>query len=167
MAARVGGSSGANPVDIPDLAEFRRYLRTLDDPRAWSRRLGAVNRQLAKDAVGWARAEARSMGGPQRHFANRIAARGGVTGARITINKSEANAAFWGAMQRSGWYVHPRYNGSRGQQHPDWVGNTWDVAAHGQGPYAINPALADHLPEITEAYLGAFDHLAREAGFHR
>lgn len=98
------------------------------------------------------------MGGPWRHFAGDIKAAGGVAGARITV-ESEANAAFWGAKKRTGWNAG---HGGR-PQHPAWIGNMWDAGVTGQGPYAINQALADHTDDIVDAYSAALDRIAATA----
>jgi hypothetical protein len=162
--ARTGSSSGP-AVQVVGLPEFRAKLRQLVNPREWSKKLGHVQREIAKKVAQWAQAEARGMGGPQRHFAGAIRGRGGVAGARIQIGNEDANAAFWGAKQRSGWFVASRYAaywGSDGQHSP-WVGNSWDVGAFGQGPYAINPTIAEHRDDIVKAYREGLMELAAEA----
>lgn len=159
---RTGSTSGA-AVEVQGLAELRRELRRLENPREWTKELGRVQRDVAKKAAGWAQTSAKGMGGPQSHFATAIRGRGGVTGARIVVARPEANAAFWGAKKRTGWYARYRYSQSTGQQHPRWVGASWDVAKAGEGPYAINASLAARMPEIERMYLAGIDALTKRA----
>ena len=63
-------------------------------------------------------------------------------------------AAFWGAKKRTGWYADPRYRKSK-RQHPIWVGNSWQAGAKGQGPYALNDAIADNRDRIFELFSDA------------
>jgi hypothetical protein len=161
MASRSGATSGANVVG---LAEFRRELRKIDS--AYSTELRGVHREIAKRAQRAARAEARRMGGVQAKAANAIAASATEREARIQIRPSSrtrmANVAFWGAKGRTGWAARERYARSR-RQHPPWVGNTWDVAKRGEGPYAINDALAAELPNLLEDYALMIGRLMRRA----
>lgn len=170
IGARTGSTSGANigargAVQIVGLKEFRQKLKELDNPREWSKKLGQVQREIAKRVAAWSAGEAEGMGGPQGHFAKAIKGRGGVTGARIQIANESANAAFWGAKQRSGWFARSRYSAydGGGLQHPRWVGNSWDVGVAGQGPYAINDTIADRMDEIVKDYREGMTALAAEA----
>lgn len=126
----------------------------------WSRELAKVHRTLAKQAAEWSRSEANAMGGVQKHFSDAIRGYGSAAAARIGIAKPEAYAAFWGAKQnRTGW----NRGGSVPNIKDDWVGNAWDVARAGQGPYAINDALAEHMDDIVRLYGDAIDDLASRA----
>lgn len=149
-------------IQVEGLQSFRKALRTLDDPKAWSRELSTLNRTLAKKAAGWAQAEARRMGGMQARFAKRIAGRATATEMRLEISKKEANPAFWGALKRTGWFAAGRYRGLP-SQHPPWVGASWRVATKGEGPYALNTALAEHLDDIETEYGQLIDDLAARA----
>jgi len=60
---------------------------------------------------------------------------------------------------RTGW----NEGGARPNIKPEWVGNAWDVAVVGQGPYAINSTLATNRDYIVERYGRSFDELARRA----
>lgn len=97
----------------------------------------------------------------QGHFSGSIYGTGSASKASIAV-RQEANAAFWGARKRTGWYAAPKYAGGP-PQHPEWVGNSWDVGQLGQGPYAINPAIYHELDNIDRAYLQSIDDLARRA----
>lgn len=161
MAARSGVSSGAT---IRGLPEFRRELRALGPE--WPRELRKANKNIAQLGAHYAQVVAHGMGGVQakaasaiRGYANQREARIGVVpSARVPF----ANVAFWGAKRHTGWYERARYNDSP-RQHPEWVGNTWDVAEHGVGPYAINEALAEHIDDILDEYGEAIDRLAARA----
>lgn len=154
---RTGSTSGA-AVEVVGMKEFRRELKKLDDPKAWSKELSRANKEIAKKSVGWARAVAMGMGGPQAHFAGALRARGGLAGARIAVADGNANAAFWGAKQRTGWNA-----GNETPNLPRWVGNSWSVGVSGQGPYAINDAIAANKARIIDAYADAIDDIARRA----
>lgn len=160
---RTGSTSGANlgggRVVIVGLDDLRRELRRLEDPKGWTKKLSGLQRTIAREAAGWARSEAAGMGGPFAHFANAIRGYGTVSGARIGIGNGNANATFWGAKKRTGWNAG---NGGKAQ-HPSWVGASWDVGVHGQGPYAINQAIANHLPDIIDRYSEGIDDITRRA----
>lgn len=188
--ARSGSSSGA-AIRVDGVKEFRRELKKLENPRYWSREFGRTNRAVAEFAAQKARRLAASGGDARlgtnhrkmvRHFASHIRGRGTVTGARIGLRGAGnpiSSGALWGAKGRSGWYLERsletrrldssgrvivEYGGGR-DQFPRWVGNDWDVAKLNQGPYAINPALYLHMPQIVDKYGEAVDDLARRAGF--
>lgn len=158
----ITGGAGA---EVVGLDEFRRGLKQMENPSRWARELGLAQRKIGREAGGWARFEAQGMGGPFAHFADSIKGTGGVAGAKITIDPV-ANAAYWGAKKRTGWYADDRFLGEP-SQHPPWVGNSWDVAVDGQGPYAINPALAAHVDDIVDLYGQAIDRVAADAFDYR
>lgn len=153
-----GPDSGADAFRIDGLKELRQELRKAEDPKAWGKELAASNREAAREVAGWARATARSMGGPFAHFADQITGRATQAAARIQIDPT-ANATFWGAKGTSGWN---RGNGGA-PQHPAWVGASWDVGVVGQGPYAINETIARRGGEIVDIYAEIIDRITREA----
>lgn len=151
-------ATGGPAIHVEGLRQFRRELRGLTGDSTWTKALGQVNRTMAGDAAVWAQLEAYEMGGVWAHFAADIKGMGTAAAARLQVDR-DANAAFWGARKRTGWNA-----GHDGRpQHPEWVGNTWGVAMVGQGPYALNEALAVHLTEIVDGYGDALDDLARKA----
>jgi hypothetical protein len=152
---RTGSTSG---VEVSGLNAFRRELKTLENSREWTKELGALNRVIAKDAAADARAAAEAMGGVQKHFAAAIKGYGAAAAARIRIADERANAAFWGAKQRTGWNA-----GNQAPNQPEWVGNSWDVAVRGQGPYAINDSVADNADKYAAQYGDGFLYIARRA----
>lgn len=161
-SSRSGSSSGA-AIHVIGLKEFRRELKKLEGSREWNLMLAREQRDIARKAAGWSQDKARGMGrSPQSHFANMIKGRGGATGARVSID-STANAAFWGAKKRTGFYARYRFRMSTGSQHPAWVGAGWDVAVAGQGPYAINAALAAHVDDIVRLYGEGIDRVTQAA----
>lgn len=144
-------------VEVVGLKELRRELRRLDDPRGWTKQLTAVNRGLGRQGAQWAQGAAGGMGGVQAHFAGSIRGYGNASGARIGV-AGKANAAFWGAKQRTGWNAR-----NQTANQPEWVGAGWEVAVAGQGPYAINSALAAHVDDIVDLYAEGIDDLTRRA----
>ena len=150
----------AGPVQVVGLDDFRKELRQLEDPKPWLRELSAAHRVIGREAAAKAQGAARQMGGPQAHFAGSIRGYGSAAGARVGVADRKANAAFWGAKQdRTGWNAG---NGGRPNQ-PKWIGNTWPVGDPNRGPYAINPAIHDYLPQAEETYGDALDDLMRRA----
>lgn len=155
----------AETVNIRGLAEFRAALRDLGGN--WESELSLAHQKLGSKAAGWARARARAMGGVQARAASAIGERHSAKSAAIAVLPARgldamANVAFWGAKKHTGWYAAHRYWNSS-PQHPPWVGASWEAAVAGQGPYAINDALAAHLDDIVEEYGDMIDHIARRA----
>lgn len=146
-------------VDVKGLKEFRSELKRVD--AGFPKQLRTVHKDIADDVADRARGIASGMGGVQakaagalKGYATQTQASVGVSGGGI------ANVAYWGAKKHTGWYAH--IHSSR-PQHPAWVGNSWEPGVAGQGPYAINDALAEKLPDIDDAYLDAIEDLARSA----
>lgn len=147
-------ASRDSAVQVQGLAELRKELKLLNAGKTWTKELSKLSRKVSRSVVMWSRGEATGM---QAHFARNIRGAGGAAGARITIDRV-ANAAFWGAKQRTGWNAG---NGTANQ--PDWVGASWQVGVAGQGPYAINQAIADHMDEIIEMYGEGIDDITSRA----
>lgn len=158
---RTGATSGA-AVQVVGLKELRRELKKLEEPREWSKALGRIHREVAKAVAETARGYATQMGGSQKHFAAAIRGYGSAPAARLAIADPKAFGAFWGAKQRwTGWNAR---NGDQGRPNqPEWVGNTFPVGVRGQGPYAVNDAIADRLPWIEEHFADQIDDLLKQA----
>lgn len=150
------------PVEVQGLTEFRRALRAMDP--AFARELSKTHRGIAKRAGMASRTKAQSLGAPQRREAGAIGWSGTMTGAVVRVSQSArfpfANPTFWGRTSRTGWYAEKwaASHSGRAQGLP-WVGSSWDVGVRGQGPYAINDAIADELPSIMKDYSEALDDL--------
>lgn len=145
-------------MHIVGLAELRKELRRLDDPRGWAKELTAVHRRLARTGLSWVQAEAESMGGPYARFAAGLSARGRAAGAAISVSRKVAG--------RNGKAFIPNgvfYGSKQFPQFDRWVGNSWDVGVAGQGPYAINPAIAAHMGDIIDTYAAGIDDLTARA----
>ena len=160
-ASRTGASSG---VEVIGLKEFRRGLKAVG--AEWPKELRRVHKTIADRGAALAQGFASGMGGVQAKAAGAIRGRANQRSARIGVaggrGSPMANVAFWGAKRHSGWYAAARYSDSP-PQHPPWVGNSWEPAVFGQGPYAINPALARYLPELLDEYGQMIDRLAADA----
>lgn len=154
---RSGSSSG---VQIVGLNELRRELRRLENPREWSKALAKIHREVAKEVASTARSFAQANGGSQKHFAAAIRGYGSVQAARIGIANPDAFAAFWGAKQdHTGWNA-----GNEGRPNqPEWVGNSFDVGVKGQGPYALNDAVADRIEWAVDTIWAEVDALTQRA----
>lgn len=151
--------------EVKGLKEFRAALREL--PGEWKRELADINKRVSDEAAQWARAEASNGTRMQRAAADAIVGAGTAARAAVSVAPGTAdpfaNAAFWGARRRTGWYAGQQYRQSVGRQFPAWVGAGWAPAVEGQGPYAINPALARHQDDLINEWGDAFEHLASRA----
>lgn len=167
---RTGASSGAEFTgarggsNIDGYDEFRKALREFGTQ--WPKQLQKINKQTAELAANYAALKAYSMGGIWAAAAKAIVGRATQKDARVgvTINSRNpfAGAAFWGMKRRTGWFAAGKFSSSPKPQHPVWVGNTWEAARKGQGPYAINDALADHLDDILAIYSAEVEELMNE-----
>jgi len=155
-----------------------------------TRRIGVERRRshqvVAQFVERAARAEAR--GGPRQvaHFAEAIRARATQRSARIAVaatskRNAGALAAIWG-MKRThtgwmaGWWkgeIQPNrakgYAGSPRNTLP-WVGANWTIGVRGQGPRAINDAIAANQERIDDLYLSGYEAALAAAfpgGFER
>lgn len=162
MAGASGRTAGAQIVGLKELGSDLRELGG-----EWARALRSIHKVVADEGANQAQRDARGMGGVQAHYAKAIKAYASERDARVGIRTSGDNAgasvAFWGAEKRTGWYAKGRYADSPTPQHPAWVGNSWDVAVAGEGPYAINSALARYLPYLLEDYERMIDELTKKA----
>lgn len=152
----------ANVVGLP---EFLRELRKMDGN--WDAALSLAHQKIASKGAAYSRAAARGMGGVQAKAASAIGEKHTPKRASIAVLPSRyldemANVAYWGAKQHSGWYRARRYANST-RQHPVWIGNSWEVAVRGQGPYAINDALASRRTELLDQYLIEISRIAHAA----
>lgn len=116
-------------------------------------------------AAAWAQSAARGGSRQQARAASAIKPRSTQQTARLAISGGPpyARAAFWGMVQRSGWYGRARYASSTGKQAPPWVGNAWVAGVKGEGPHVINAALADHVDDIEALYALAYERALKQA----
>jgi hypothetical protein len=162
------GAQVVSALSVQGLPSFRKALKELGPE--WPKQLTQAHRDIAKIAERVSQNEARSMGGVFAKAAPAIRGTGNARNAKVGVKPSKsaragtamANVAFWGAKKRTGWYGKKRSPNGK-EQHPEWVGSSWDAAVAGQGPYAINTALARHMDDIQDAYLAALDRLASAA----
>lgn len=148
-------------VEIKGLKEFRRDLKAAD--AEYPKALRKANKVIADEMAKAAQARASSMGGVRAKAASSI--RGYATPVQASVGFPSggiAGAAFWGMKRHTGWYAKRQYRGSP-PQHPRWVGNSWEPGVAGQGPYAINDAIAAGIPRIIEAFGGAIDDVTKQA----
>lgn len=140
------------------LANFDRSLAQI--PREWAKVEREVLKTIADEGARRAQAKARGLGGVQAKSAKAIRGTVARGEARIGVTAGRgvpmAAAAFWGAKRHTGWYAKPQYRNGPAQHDP-WVGNGWDVAVAGTGPYAINDALAEYLPELLDDFREGLD----------
>ena len=154
------------PVRIEGMKEFRRELRKVDGTKS-SKALKKVYRQVAQMEQRHARANATAAGGAFAKARTAIKGDQTIKSASLGISRSNripfAAATFWGTKKRSGWYARERYDQSRGQQHPEWVGNTWSVGSFTEGPYVINYTIAEDMDEIVGEFSKGLDEMFAEA----
>lgn len=147
-------------VSVDGLKELRRDLKALGPQ--WPKELTKLHKEIARTVQVAAVANAAGMGRMQRKEAGAIKASGTQDSAALRVAQSSrypfANPAFWGKIKRTGWYAGGH---GRAQSLP-WVGSDWQVGVKGEGPYALNDAVADKIPEIMREYGHMLDEL-----FHR
>jgi len=157
----------ADLIEVGGIKEFRKGLKQAG--AEWPKELRKAHLAVAKIAERESRRVAINRGGLTAKAAPAISGRATGTEARLefrrrqTGNLAFTNVAFFGARQRSGWYAWERYSKSTKRQHEPWIGNAWKVAVHGQGPYAVNDALANSEAELYAEFVAAIRRLAREA----
>ncbi len=162
--ARTFRTSGASVVGLD---EFRKALKEMGPE--WPKMLLQVHKDVSERGAEWSRWELASSGTRQQKMAiDAIRGKATEKEARIGVTASQrvpwALAAVWGAYRKTGWYADPlKYKQSTARQFSPWVGNSWDVAVAGEGPYGINPALAAHLPDILEFYEQGLDRITAQA----
>jgi len=136
-----------------------------------------ANRDVAVQAQQWARSAASRGTRQQQAMAGAIQARASATMAKLALSTAgkwgAANPAFWGQTRKFGWYGG-WYRGERVKrrtagfadgppQGPKWVGSNWIGGVKGEGPYVLNDALADHIEEIGDLYLDAYERALKAA----
>lgn len=149
-------------IEIKGLSEFRKELKAIGPQ--WPKAMQKLQKELAADAAERAQGVASGMGGIYAKAAGNI--RGYATATQASVGfpgGGIAGAAYWGMLRHTGWYAAARYRASSGRQHPAWIGASWEPAVAGQGPHAINDALAQMLPEIEDRYLAMIDEISRRA----
>lgn len=170
------GDGGAVDFDASDLDQFGKDLADAQ------RRLGAERKKNHRSVAEFVArgAQSKASGWPERqvaHFAGAIRPRATTRSARVAVNAGSkrnagALAAIWGMkVEHTGWmagwvgpgkgksgpsYINPRkaagYANSPRNTLP-WVGQSWEVGQKGQGPRAINDAIADGQERIDDLYL--------------
>jgi hypothetical protein len=148
-------------VEVEGFREFKRELRAVDNEAPKSMR--KAHRRIASYVQGKARSNAGAAGGVYAKARNQIRGNSSATEASIGVReKTVGSVAFWGAKKRTGWYKAARYEEST-RQHPEWVGNTWDVGDRLQGPYVINYTIHEELDEIVDRFGAEMDELFSQA----
>lgn len=170
MARRGGGISSIAIDDGGAIKALRRSFREVD--KEATKRLKEAYREVAGFMARGAQVRARTGTPLQRKMAKAIqpgatVSRGPTV--RVTQNRSTPAAfpAFWGVdLYRLGWFAHPRYSNYtvRDQNVPPWVGNTWQTAAHGEGPHRINDAFADETDRALDVMARAVEKAAKDVG---
>jgi hypothetical protein len=163
---RAGVANIHTGIDATELRAFRRHVKDLkpDSPQ-YARRLGAAYKAGSDVIVAEAQSRARALGGIHAKAADAIKASASTTGISVRIAATAGSPygllAFWGATRHSGWYAANRYRDSP-PQHPPWVGNTWQVGEPGEGPYAINDAIAATIDDVMNNWADAIEALMNE-----
>jgi hypothetical protein len=153
--------AGPAAVEIEGLKDFRKELKALGPewPKALRKQYKTISDHVAQRAA----AKASSLGGVHAKAAPKI--KGHATASEASVGVPSGGAAsvgVWGAKRHTGWYAKPQYADSP-PQHPKWVGNSWEPGVAGQGPYAINSAIAAELPFIEQAFGAAIDDVTARA----
>jgi hypothetical protein len=155
-------AGGPRAVEVKGLKDFRRELKELEN--GMEKELRVFHKSLGDELADKARSIASGMGGVRAKTAGAI--KGYATQLQASVGFAPggrypaASVAFWGAKRHTGWYAHIN---SSVPQHPKWVGNSWEPGVHGQGPYAINDAVADAAHDLADRYGRFVDDLTARA----
>lgn len=128
-----------------------------------SKELRAEHRVVGQTVAEWARFRALAGTPAQRHFIGAIQGTGTRNYARVTVRRTGqhagAVAVYFGArpLTRSGWNAGRGRTTTTRSQFPPWVGNNWRVGVRGEGPYVINPTIAENQKRIADLYGKAAD----------
>jgi hypothetical protein len=153
--------AGPPAIEVKGLKEFRKELKAIGTewPKAMQKGAKAISDHVAAAA----QSRASGMGGVQAKAASMIKAYATPVEASVGFpSGGVAGPAFWGAKRHTGWYAAARYRGSP-RQHPVWVGTSWEPGVAGQGPYAINDAVATETPWILEQFERVVDDVTARA----
>lgn len=154
----------------PSIDDLRASIKELGpEGKRWNKALGKQNKTSSEVVAREGRSIALAMGGMQAKAASRIQGSATAKGLQIRVSRTaahgEALAAFWGSKRRTGWYALIDSPDGAAQFRP-WVGNTWKVGVRGEGPYAVNEAIATKRDEVVLNWAQGIDELARAAGFN-
>jgi hypothetical protein len=166
----LGSGARIERIQVEGLADLRRELRKLEEPKTWTRELTAIHKLIARDVAATARRDADALGGPYAHFSRAIRGYGQQLSARVGIGSAGrgqrnwgANATFWGTKHPySGWNWNGQETGGKPNLVTEWVGNSWSIAS-GQGPVAIVDAIVEETPHIIDMYGRMVDDLTKRA----
>lgn len=128
-------------VEIRGLKEFRAELKAAEGKL--ERELTKANKKAAEVAAERGRAKVSGLLPVQRKVSSLIRAAG--LGTKSVVRSG--GAGFPGVLTMGALLGAKRY-----KQFPAWVGNDWDVGVAGTGPYGVNDAIAESLPEFIETY---------------
>ena len=147
-------------IYVEGLREFTGALKRIDHELVDA--LKRAHKVIADEAAQQSQRRARGMGGVRAKAAGKITGRASTDGALVGVPSGIGAVAFWGAKRHTGWYAAPRFSESP-RQHPEWVGNSWEAGVAGQGPYAINDAIASYLPRLMEDFERMVDEATAQA----
>lgn len=153
--------AGKAAVEIEGLKEFRKDLKALGPE--WPKALRKQYKEISDHVAVRASSRASALGGVHAKAAPKI--KGYATAANASVGVASggvASVGVWGAKKHTGWYAKPWFVESP-PQHPKWVGNSWEPGVAGQGPYAVNDAIAAELPYIEEAFGAVIDDVTERA----
>lgn len=142
--------AGDPSIEIEGAKELRAALRATGS--AWPKELRKGYKRISDHVADAGRRRATSLGGVHALSAPGIRPYATQTNASVGVREGRVEAVgIWGAKKHTGWYARERYASSP-PQHPEWVGNNWEPATVGQGPYGLNDALAREVPWVLDAF---------------
>lgn len=143
-----------------------KALGLLTTQGGWDKEIRKAHAPASNVAAKAARGAMRSGGRQLARAARGVRSAPTRSQARLAVKPTAAVpyvlVATWGSLRRTGFYAQGKYAGAT-RQHPAWVGNSWQVATRGQGPYGINDGLAGGVDEIRAAYEKAVMDLLNRA----
>jgi hypothetical protein len=152
-------------IEVQGGKKFRRDLRAVDEKA--NRKMTDIHKGIATHTQTAAKANAAAGGGAYAKAKSAITRLANSSSASIGVHDTNrvpfAEATFWGAKRRSGWYAQQKYAESAGRQFPEWVGNNWTVGAPNEGPYVLNYTVAEEIPKVMDLYSRGVDDMFSEA----
>jgi hypothetical protein len=152
--------------EVEGAAEMVQALRAAGkDGKKKIREAGKDVGELVTD-----RSKARARGGAPMQRAAAIRGlkpgatnKGGTIRIVNTAKTPYAMAAFMGVKGRRGWYAAARYEKSKGQQFPKWIGSSWKPGDT-DGPYHVNPAIRTSQDDVEDVFIDKITEGMRDLG---
>lgn len=131
-----------------------RALGMLGSDREWRAELRrGVYSPVARLAGNLSRTAMRSSGVAQlAAAASGVRSAATASAARLNVQRGRSAAAVYGTAGPTGWLANAQHAGTTARNNPRWVGSSWRVGVHGEGPRGVNDAIADGETQIVDQF---------------